>query len=137
MKAKFEIARDTKMSDEEFKVLLLSYPIYLVAKADGTFDQNEIDLMSTILYNFLYSIYGDNINDNGYDNLISNFIDDFEFLSKNEIEFKNDFLTELTNFDISVKKSINDLLIEIAEISGGVDINEKNMIDFISTNYLH
>lgn len=136
MKSKFEEARNTKMSDEEFKVLVLSYPIFLVAKADGEFDEDERNLLSTILFNFLNSIYGENIDSKGYDNLISNYLDDFEFLHKNESNFKNNLLEELKSFDKIVKDSISDLLNEIANISGGIHESESETIKYITNDFL-
>jgi hypothetical protein len=136
MKAKFEESRKTKMSDEEFKILVLTYPVYLVAKADGNFDEDEKDLLSTILYNFLNSLYGENVSEEGYENLISNYLEDFNYLTENESIYKNDFLQELKSFELTVKKSIHDLLNEIAGISGGIDTRESEMIAYISDNYL-
>ncbi len=136
MKALFEKSRNTEMSEEEFKVLILTYPIFLVAKADGTFDEEENQLLSTILLNFLNPLYGDKINKEQYDSLIVNYLEDFEFLYKNEETFKSGFLNELKQFNQNVKDSIISLLNEIAEISDGIDENELKVIKELKSEYL-
>jgi hypothetical protein len=136
MKALFEKSRNTEMSEEEFKVLILTYPIFLVAKADGTFDEEENQLLSTILLNFLNPLYGDKINKEQYDSLIVNYLEDFEFLYKNEETFKIGFLNELKQFNQNVKDSIISLLNEIAEISDGIDENELKVIKELKSEYL-
>ena len=136
MKEIFEKSRNTQMSEEEFKVLILTYPIFLVAKADGSFDEEEKQLLTAILFNFLNPLYGDKINKEQYDSLILNYIEDFEFLNKNEGTFKIRFLNELKEFDKSVKDSISSLLNEIAEISNGIDENEFKVIEELKSEYL-
>ncbi len=136
MKALFEKSRNTKMSEEEFKILILTYPIFLVAKADGTFDEDEKQLLSTILLNFLSPLYGDKIDKEQYDILIVNYLEDFEFLYKNEETFKIGFLNELKEFNQNVKDSISSLLKEIAEISDGIDENELKVIEELKSKYL-
>ena len=137
MKEKFENKRSMKMSDEEFKVLILTYPIFLVAKADGTFDEEEKQLLSTILLNFLSPLYGDKINKEQYDSLIFNYLEDFEFLYKNEETFIIGFLNELKEFNQSVKDSISSLLNEIADISNGIDEEELKVIEELKSKYLN
>lgn len=136
MKALFEKSRNTEMSEEEFKVLILTYPIFLVAKADGTFDEDEKQLLSTILFNFLNPLYGDKINKEQHDSLIVNYLEDFEFLYKNEEIFKTGFLNELKEFNQNVKDSISSLLNEIAEISDGINENELKVIEELKSEYL-
>lgn len=137
MKEKFENKRSTKMSEEEFKILILTYPIFLVAKADGTFDEEEKQLLSTILLNFLSPLYGDKINKEQYDSLIVNYLEDFEFLYKNEETFKFGFLNELKEFNQNVKDSIGSLLNEIADISNGIDEEELKVIEELKSKYLN
>lgn len=137
MKALFEKSRNTEMSEEEFKVLILTYPVFLVAKADGTFDEEEKQLLSTILINFLNPLYGDKINKEQYDSLIFNYLEDFDFLYKNEETFKIGFLNELKEFDKNVKDSISSLLNEIGEISNGIDENELKVIEELKSEYLN
>ena len=137
MKEKFENKRSMKMSEEEFKVLILTYPIFLVAKADGTFDEEEKQLLSTILLNFLSPLYGDKINKEQYDSLIFNYLEDFEFLYKNEETFIIGFLNELKEFNQSVKDSISSLLNEIADISNGIDEEELKVIEELKSKYLN
>lgn len=137
MRALFEKSRNTEMSEEEFKILILTYPIFLVAKADGTFDKEEKQLLSTILFNFLNPLYGDNILKEQYNSLINNYLEDFDFLYKNEDTFKVGFLNELKKFNQSVKDSISSLLNEIAKISNGIDENELKVIEELKSLYLN
>jgi uncharacterized tellurite resistance protein B-like protein len=132
IKNKFEIARNTKMSDEEFQILTLIYPVFLVATADGTFDEVEKKLISEILFNFLNPIYGDKITDLQYESLIENFLEDFDFLIQNKKEFHTHFLSMLSDFDSNVRKSISNLLIEIADASDGIQENELIAINSLN-----
>jgi hypothetical protein len=131
MKAKFEKLRGTHLSVEEFKILILSYPIYLVAAADGEFDEAEKELVSTVLTNFLDSVYGENISEEDKTNMVINYLEDFEFLKLNENEFKVPFLESLKSYDQEVISSIRDLIHEVAETSNVVAKSEKDMIDYI------
>ena len=136
MKTRFELKRAVKLTNEEFTILVLNYPIYLVATADGHFDDDEKELLSTVLYNFLNPLYQDKVDESGYKNLIDNYLEDFSFLNLHESEFKLNLLEELKAFDMDVKKSISELLNEIASISEGIAPEEKEMIDFLNQNYL-
>ncbi len=136
MKTKFEQRRGVTLTKEEFAILVLNYPIYLVATADGHFDEDEKELLATVLYNFLSPLYGDKVDEIGYQNLIDNYLEDFDFLNKNEKEFKLNLLEELKGFDTEVKKSISELLNEIASISEGIAPKEREIINFLNQNYL-
>lgn len=136
MKTKFEQRRGVTLTKEEFTILILNYPIYLVAPADGHFDEDEKELLATVLYNFLFPLYGDKVDEIGYQNLIDNYLEDFNFLNLNEKEFKLNLLEELKVFDIEVKKSISELLNEIASISEGIAPQESEIINFLNQNYL-
>lgn len=136
MKTRFELKRSVKLTNEEFTILVLNYPIYLVATADGHFDDDEKELLGTILYNFLNPLYGDKVDEKGYENLINNYLEDFSFLKLHENEFKLNLLEELKVFDPEVRKSISELLNEIALISEDIAPEEKEIIDFLNKNYL-
>jgi hypothetical protein len=131
MKAIFEEDRNTSMTDEEFDILILSYPLFLVANADNVFDNDEMSFLSIILDNFISSIYGDSINNQEKNALIQNYLDDFKFLSKNESKYKIEFLKLLTSHKDEVKSSIKDLIEEVADISNGISQPEKDMIDYL------
>jgi len=133
MKNIFENARNTYLSEGEFEILILSYPLYLVATADGDFDEAENEILSTVLLNFIESVYGDNISQEDKNNMVTNYLADFEFLQLNQKEFKVPFLELLRKYDQEVKSSIKDLIKEVAETSNGVAVSEKNMIDYINS----
>jgi hypothetical protein len=67
MKNTIEKLRGTKISDDEYKIFILTYPLFLIAIADGTFDPEEKDFMKNILYNFLNPLYNDNITHEQYE----------------------------------------------------------------------
>ena len=135
MKNQFEKIRQTEMSEQEFSVLVLTYPIFAVAMADGSFDRQEREFMSTIITNFLEPIYKDKISESEFNSLIENYIDDFEFLS-NHMELKDGFIAEFNQFNNEVKESILNLISEVAEVSGGTSDVEQDEIDYIKSKIL-
>jgi tellurite resistance protein len=134
MKNTIEKLRGTKISDDEYKIFILTYPLFLIAIADGTFDPEEKDFMKNILYNFLNPLYKDNITQEQYENLIDNYILDFEELFRSN-DHKVEILTEFSKFDQEVKNAILELLNEVANISDGISEQEKLEISNIQ-NYI-
>jgi tellurite resistance protein len=134
MKNTIEKLRGTKISDDEYKIFILTYPLFLIAIADGTFDPEEKDFMKNILYNFLNPLYNENITDEQYESLIDNYILDFEELFRSN-NHKVEILTEFSKFDKEVKNAILELLNEVANISDGISEQEKleisNVQDYI------
>lgn len=80
LKNGFSVARDTEISNEEFAILLIAYPAFRVAHADGSFDKDEQGLMASLLFNFLSEIYGEEIGEEAYNNLIISYLKDFLWL---------------------------------------------------------
>ncbi|MCX6171994.1 MAG: hypothetical protein NT048_04040 [Flavobacterium sp.] len=134
MKNTIEKLRGTKISDDEYKIFILTYPLFLIAIADGTFDPEEKDFMKNILYNFLNPLYNENITHEQYESLIDNYILDFEELFRSN-NHKVEILTEFSKFDKEVKNAILELLNEVANISDGISEQEKleisNVQDYI------
>lgn len=128
--------RDINVSMEEFQILVLSYPIFKVAKADGNFDQEETQLLSEILVNFLSEIYTDNLNETEQKKLAQLYIQDLLFLDLNKEKYDQEFLKLLPTFSKEIRESISNLLTEIAEVSGGLDKLENEMIESLHKNYL-
>lgn len=133
MTRKLENLQGNESSFNAFEILVLSYPIYLVATADGKFDEAEKELLGVILTNFLDSVYGTNVSVYDKKNMVLNYLDDFEFLKLNENEFKVTLLELLNTFNDEVKSSIKNLIQEVAETSNAVAESEKIMIDYLST----
>lgn len=127
MKSVIEKLRDTELSDDEYKIFILTYPIFLVAISDGTFDSEEKEFMKNILFDFLNPLYNNNISEDQYGFLIENYILDFEvlFYSNND---KIDFLLEFAKFDSEVKLAIFELVNDVANISDGISELEKSEI---------
>jgi hypothetical protein len=117
MKNQFEIDRNISITDEEFHILILTYPIFLVANSDN---------------NFAESAYRGSLNNEEIENLTNNYIEDFEFLVQNETKYKKEFLNILKSYGQEIRHSIKDLILEIAEISDGISIEEKLSIDEIN-----
>jgi hypothetical protein len=134
MKNTIENLRGTKISDDEYKIFILTYPLFLIAVADGTFDPTEKDFMKNILYNFLNPLYKDNITHEQYESLIDNYILDFEALLRSN-NHKAEILTEFSKFDQEVKNAILELLNEVANISDGISEQEKLEISVVQ-NYI-
>lgn len=134
MKNTIENLRGTKISDDEYKIFILTYPLFLIAVADGTFDPTEKDFMKNILYNFLNPLYKDNITHEQYESLIDNYILDFEALLRSN-NHKAEILIEFSKFDQEVKNAILELLNEVANISDGISEQEKLEISVVQ-NYI-
>lgn len=134
LKNNFCQARNTKLSDEEFAILLMTYPSFQVANADGNFDEDERDLLTTLLTNFLNEIYGDVLNDDEYENMITAFVEDFLWVNKHN-EFRAKLLTglkELCSETEGLADTIKGMMQEMAEVSEGMSQSEKDIIMTIS-----
>lgn len=127
MKNVIEKLRETKISDDEYKIFILVFPIFLVAVSDGSFDSEEKEFMKNILFDFLNPLYKNNISHEEYDYLIENYIMDFEVIF-NSNNYRNEILKEFAKFDPEVKLAIFELVNDIANISEGVSELEKNEI---------
>ncbi len=127
MKNVIEKLRDTELSDGEYKIFILTYPIFLVAIADGIFDFEEKEFMKNILYDFLHPLYNNNISEDQYGFLIENYLLDFEELF-NSNNYKTDLLIEFAKFDSEVKLAIFELVNDVANISEGISEFEKSEI---------
>jgi hypothetical protein len=125
MKKPIEKLRDTELSDGEYKIFILTYPIFLVAISDGTFDSEEKEFMKNILYDFLHPLYNNNISEDQYEFLIENYLLDFEVLF-NSNKYKTDLLIEFAKFDSEVKLAIFELVNDVANISEGISELEKS-----------
>ena len=133
---KFEASRNLQMSKEEFQILLLTYPVFLVAKADGKFDNEEREFIHEVLMNFLEQVYQNELTKEQYGFLAENYLEDFNFLESKDSTFKLDFLKGLRSFDKEILQSIEDMLHEIGNISGGLSEIEAKTIDEIKTKFL-
>ncbi len=133
---KFQTLRKSQMSKEEFQILLLTYPVFLVANADGQFDNEEKEFMHEVLINFLEQVYQNELTKEQYSFLVENYLEDFSFLESNNSFFKLDFLKGLRSFDKEILQSIKDMLHEIGNISGGLSEIEAKTIDEIKTKFL-
>tara|TARA_B100000795_G_scaffold3673_1_gene2500 strand:- start:162 stop:608 length:447 start_codon:yes stop_codon:yes gene_type:complete len=128
--------RGTEMSKEEYTVTLITYPAFLVANADGDFDNDERELMSQLLQNFLREIYGEELSSEQYSQMISAFVEDFEWVAKNN-QWKDDLLAGLKILcnDISgLSETIIGMMQEMAEVSENVSKEEANMIIAVSNS---
>jgi hypothetical protein len=133
---KFKEEVKTEMTFDEFQILVLIYPVFLVAIADGTFDNDEKEFVKEILLNFLHPLYNDEINEEQYENLVDNYLADLAFLSKNKALFEKEFLIALSSFDSEIKNSISELLTDVANASKGLSEEEHLAIERLKNNYL-
>ena len=133
----FKKARNVDISLEEFKILVVSYPVYKVASADGHFDETEQKLLTEIIYNFLSEIFENHLIDEEKHQLAKILIDDLEYINSEKDTLDEKFMTVLEEFPPELRTSIGELLDDMAEISGGVDDSEKDMINNIQNNYLN
>ena len=133
---KFKEELDTEMTFDEFQILVLIYPVFLVAIADGAFDNDEKEFVKEILLNFLHPLYNDEINDEQYENLVENYLTDLAFLNENKARYEDDFLRALSSFDLEIKNSILKLLTDVANASEGLSEEEIKIIESIKVNHL-
>ncbi|MCH2229254.1 MAG: hypothetical protein MK105_02825 [Crocinitomicaceae bacterium] len=133
-KANFCNSRNTEMSDEEFAILLITFPAFRVANADNDFDEDERDLMANLLYNFLREIYGEELNEEQYENMIIAYLEDFLWTNEHA-EWKNkliDGLKVLCKDIEGLDETVKGMMKEMAEVSDGVSQEETDMIVAIS-----
>lgn len=126
--------RNTDMSDEEFVILLISFPAFQVANADNDFDDEERSLLSTLLYNFLNEIYEKELNKEQYENLISSYLNDYLWINEHK-EWENKLLSNLSVLSNDIEgldDTVINMMKEIAEVSDGVSQEEEDMIETIT-----
>jgi len=140
LKKEYTQQRELEISDEEFLILILTYPSFLVAISDGEFDEDEKALMGEVIKNFTFEVYGNELSEEEYSNIISAYLSDFEFLHTNKEMWNTKFLNALSFLkekeNEEVKNSIINLMKEIAEVSDGTSNVEQAVIDNVVLNYL-
>lgn len=140
LKNDYSHKREIEISDEEFIILVLTYPSFLVAISDGEFDDEEKKLMAEVIKNFSFEVYGNELNEDEYSNIISAYMSDFGFLNLNKTIWKDKFLHALSFLkekeNINVRKSIINLMKDIADVSDNTSMEEQAVIDEIVSNYL-
>lgn len=129
-------SKDTEMTDEEFVILLITFPAFLVANSDGNFDEDEKNLMATLLHNFLQEIYGKELNEEQYESMIISYLEDFLWIYEHT-EWKEKLvggLKILCNDIDGLNESVKEMMQEMAEVSEGESQEETEVIaDLIST----
>lgn len=133
----FETARKVNLTFDEFQILVVSYPLFKVAGADGEFDETERQLLLEILGNFFSEIFKDNLSKEDKEKLANLFVDDLKFIDSKKDIFDKKFLEALKEFPLELKTSIKDLLKDMAEVDGEFDDSEKEMVTQITDNYLN
>lgn len=133
LKNEFCSARLIELSSEEFCTLLILFPSYKVAIADGIFSASEKDLMEVITANFLKEIYANEISNDQYNQLISGTIDDLVYADKNSWHDRFERgLKELSNQHEGLAEEIKKMIHDMAEASDGISESEQNMINQIN-----
>lgn len=133
-KTNFCNSRNTEMSDEEFTILLITFPAFRVANADDNFDEDERDLMANLLFNFLHEIYGKELNEEQYENMIIAYLKDFLWINEHP-EWKDKLiggLKGLCNDIEGLNETVKGMMQEMAEVSDGISQEETDMIMAIS-----
>lgn len=135
-KVKFCNYRNIEISDDEFAIILITLPAFLVANSDNEFDEDERNLMANLLYNFLYEIYGKELNEDEYEQMILAYLE--EFLRINEhTELKNMLMGGLKLLCTEIEglaETVKEMIQEVAEVSDGVSQEENDMIESISNS---
>lgn len=135
-KAKFCNYRNTEISDNEFAVILITLPAFLVANSDNQFDEYERNLMANLLHNFLYEIYGKELNQDEYEKMILAYLEEFLWINEHT-EMKNMLMEGLMLLckDIDgLAETVKEMIQEVAEVSDGVSQEENDMIQSISNS---
>lgn len=128
-------ARDTDMSDEEYAILLITFPAFRVAQADGIFDQEEKEIMRELIQSLLTEIYSSELSGDQYQNMIESYLEDFSWIKSNEEVWKTKMangLTLLCNDVEGLKDDIKNMMNEMAEASDGVSEDERTVMKAIS-----
>lgn len=120
----------------ETQILTLSYPIFKVACADGDFNDEKSKLLTTILINCMSEIYKGCLKKKEQRKLAKLYIEDFMRINANKEKFEPVLLKNLSTFPKKIKNTIVDLMIKMAEKSGGVGNKEFKMIDYLTRNYM-
>lgn len=111
------------------QILALSYPIFKVAYADGNLSQEKHQLLTQILSNCLDEIYKGRLNKREQKKLAQLYIKDLLRVNTEKEKLEIILSNTLPSFSLDIKNSIIDLMIKMAENSGGIgEFGKKNNI---------
>lgn len=132
LKNNFELKSGDGITIEEYSIISLTYPSYRVAVADDNFDEDEQNLMKSILGNFINEVYKD-LSANQKDELSIGLLNSLIWVESN---FHNELVQSLKILcekHSDLPNVVNDLINEMAEASGGVSNEEKSVIKEIKS----
>lgn len=111
------------------QILALSYPIFKVVYADGNLSQEKHQLLTQILSNCLDEIYKGRLNKREQKKLAQLYIKDLLRVNTEKEKLEIILSNTLPSFSLDIKNSIIDLMIKMAENSGGIgEFGKKNNI---------
>jgi hypothetical protein len=132
-KEAFEKIRQTKLTDEEFFILLILIPAFSVAHADGTYKKEEKEVMQLITLNLISQIY-DELSKDELNSMAEEYESDFKFILTHK-ELETNLLHTLKDKCIEIPELKNQVLSfmkELANASDGLSKLEIAKIDEIN-----
>lgn len=130
---KYEEIKGETLTIEEYIILLITYPAFSVAIADGHFDSDEKSLMGSIVRNIVTEVYQE-LGVEEINSLIAAYMSDFDKVYQDDVLRKvvESGLIEYSKENSEVKQSINELMQDMAATSEGVSEEEQAEIDRIN-----
>ena len=131
-KEKFEKARNTRLTDDEFLTLLILVPVFAIAHSDGEYDSQERSTMNVIIRNLVSSIYSE-LNEEESLEMTTAFEEDLEYvlIHPNTEKFLLECLRAKTKMIPGLSQQVQFLMKEVAESSNGISLKEQTRINEI------
>ena len=140
LKEKYCNERNISLTNDEFSLMLITYPGFLVGNADGNFDQDEQELVIGLVLGLAEAKKGSELTGQETQQIESLYLNEFNYLANEGKKWEPDFLELLTIFNSDgweqVKNAIQKIMKDVAEVTDSVSKKEQEIIDYINENCL-
>ncbi|MDZ4846322.1 MAG: hypothetical protein SH857_12315 [Chitinophagales bacterium] len=128
--------RKLKLTTDEFNILCLLTPCYLVAHADGHFDKDEQKIFDDFLLGFFEGYVKKKITAAQLQKLKNIYVMELAFIKSDAVWLIHilDYLRSFAESKKEIREIVNTTMLEVAVISGNVSGHEKSVMQFVIKN---
>ncbi len=128
--------RNIKLTPDEFTILCLLTPCYLVANADGQFDKAEQKTFDDYLLGFFEGYVKKKLTATQLQKLKNAYTKELAFIKSDAIWLIRilDYLKNLAATNKQIREIVNTTMMEVAVISRNVSEKEKTVMQFVIKN---
>lgn len=122
-------SRNLQLNEDEFSLLVTLYPAVLVATSDHLFDDDEKEYIADVAANSSLELYENEVQAEKLAEILFN---ELLFLSQADNHWQEKFLFVLAEeLDLNDKDELKKILLETAEVSKGITLDERDEISRI------